>query len=180
MTPDNVPAQPDAAVLCGELAHANRQLALQLSNAGYAVLSGGGPGIMEAANKGAHAGKSPAVRLNIKLPHEQHTNPYQNISLHFQYLAARKMVFEQHACAFIIFAGGFGTLDELFETLTLTQTNIMPRRPIILVGRSFWQGLHDWITAQLVTRKLIGTQDPNLLHLCDSNEEIMQIIRQAA
>ena len=112
------------------------RLARKLSNAGFSVISGGGPGIMEAANKGAFAGASPAVGLNIVLPHEQKANPYQDLSIKFQHFFPRKVMFVKHAVAYVVMPGGFGTLDELFESLTLVQTGKTPDRPIILVGKA--------------------------------------------
>ncbi len=152
------------------------RLARQLSDAGFSVISGGGPGIMEAANKGAFAGKSPAVGLNIELPHEQHANPYQDLSVTFQHFFPRKVMFVKHATAYVVMPGGFGTLDELFESLTLVQTGKIPTRPIILVGSSFWQGLLDWIRDQLVSRGLINPSDLDLLQVCDNEEQIVATI----
>lgn len=154
------------------------RLARRLSDAGFAVLSGGGPGIMEAANKGAFAGKSPSVGLNIVLPHEQIPNPYQDISLTFQHFAPRKTMLVKHACAFVVVAGGFGTLDELFETLTLVQTGKVKRSPIILVGTPFWQGLMDWMREQLLQRNLIHTVDFEMIYLLDHEDEIVQLIKR--
>ena len=113
----------------------------KLSDAGFAVISGGGPGVMEAANKGAFFGKSPSVGLNIQLPHEQHVNPYQDVSQTFRHFFARKVMFVKFASAYVVMPGGFGTLDELMEALTLVQTGKTPRIPIILVQSSFWGGL---------------------------------------
>lgn len=152
------------------------RLARRLSDAGFAVISGGGPGIMEAANKGAFAGKSPAVGLNIVLPHEQHANPYQDLSVTFQHFFPRKVMFVKHAIAYIVLPGGFGTLDELFESLTLVQTGKIPARPIILVGKTFWQGLIDWMAEQLRSRKLIGADDLSLLQLIDDEEQIVDAV----
>lgn len=154
------------------------RLARHLSDAGFSVLSGGGPGIMEAANKGAFAGKSPSVGLNIVLPHEQIPNPYQNLTLTFQHFAPRKTMLVKHAFAFVVMAGGFGTLDELFETLTLVQTGKVKPCPIILVGTPFWQGLMDWMREQLLQRQLINTVDFELIHLLDQEEEIVQLIKR--
>ena len=151
-------------------------IARKLSDAGFSVISGGGPGIMEAANKGAFAGKSPAVGLNIELPHEQHANPYQDLSVTFQHFFPRKVMFVKHATAYVVMPGGFGTLDELFESLTLVQTGKTPARPIILVGSGFWQGLLDWIRAQLVSRGLINPADLDLLQVCDNEEQIVATI----
>lgn len=152
------------------------RLSRLLSDAGFAVISGGGPGIMEAANKGAFAGKSPAVGLNIVLPHEQHANPYQDLSVTFQHFFPRKVMFVKHALAYIVLPGGFGTMDELFESLTLVQTGKIPTRPVILVGKSFWQGLLDWIDEQLKGRGLIGANDLQLLHVMDDEQEIVDAV----
>lgn len=152
------------------------QLARKLSDAGFAVISGGGPGIMEAANKGAFAGKSPAVGLNIVLPHEQRANPYQDLSVTFQHFFPRKVMFVKHALAYIVMPGGLGTLDELFESLTMVQTRKAPQRPIILVGRHFWQDLVDWLREQLLARQFIRAEDLDLLQIMDNEEEIIQHI----
>lgn len=152
------------------------RLARKLSDAGFSVISGGGPGIMEAANKGAFAGKSPAVGLNIVLPHEQHANSYQNLSIKFQHFFPRKVMFVKHAVAYVVMPGGFGTLDELFESLTLVQTGKTPSRPIILVGKAFWQGMLDWIREQLLGNGLISPEDMNLMVLIDNEDEIVEHI----
>lgn len=152
------------------------RLARRFSDAGLAVLSGGGPSIMEATNKGAFAGKSASVGLNIVLPHEQKSNNYQNISLFFQNFATRKEIFVQYALAFVVFAGGFGTLDELFQTLTLMQTQKMASRPIILVGTEFWSGLLVWMRAQLLGKKLILNNDLDLLMVLDNEDDIFNAV----
>ena len=151
-------------------------IARRLSDAGFAVISGGGPGIMEAANKGAFAGRSPAVGLNIVLPHEQRANPYQDLSVKFQHFFPRKVMFVKHAVAYVVMPGGFGTLDELFESLTLVQTGKIPPRPIILVGRDFWQGMIDWIAARLLTRGFIKPDDLDLFETADTADEVTDII----
>jgi uncharacterized protein (TIGR00730 family) len=120
------------------------QIARQLSDAGFSVISGGGPGVMEAANKGAFEGKSMSIGLNIQLPHEQKANHYQDISQSFRHFFARKYMFVKVAAAYVVMPGGFGTLDELLEALTLIQTGKTPRIPLILVGTGFWAGLLDW------------------------------------
>lgn len=125
-------------------------IARKFSDAGFAVISGGGPGIMEAANKGAHGGASPTVGLNIELPHEQKGNQYQDISLRFRHFFTRKVTFVKNSDAFIIMPGGFGTLDELSEVLTLIQTQKSRHVPIILVGAEFWQGLLGWFRDTLL------------------------------
>ena len=150
------------------------QIARTLSDAGFSVISGGGPGIMEAANKGAFAGRSPAVGLNIVLPHEQHANPYQDLSVTFQHFFPRKVMFVKHAVAYIVMPGGFGTLDELFESLTLVQTGKTPPRPVILVGSSFWQGLAGWLREQLLGRSFIDKADMELFEIIDDADEITE------
>lgn len=149
------------------------RLARKLSDAGFSVISGGGPGIMEAANKGAFAGKSPAVGLNIQLPHEQHANPYQDLAVTFQHFFPRKVMFVKHAVAYVTMPGGFGTLDELFESLTLVQTGKTPPRPIILVGKTFWQGMLDWVKDQLLANRLISPGDLDLIRVMDDEDEII-------
>lgn len=152
------------------------RLSRKLSDAGFSVISGGGPGIMEAANKGAFAGTSPAVGLNIVLPHEQHANPYQDLSIKFHHFFPRKVMFVKHAVAYVVMPGGFGTLDELFESLTLVQTGKTPNRPIILVGKAFWSGLIDWIRAQLLSNGLVSPKDMDLIQVIDDEDEIIEHI----
>ncbi len=147
-----------------------------LSDAGFAVISGGGPGLMEAANKGAFEGKSPSVGLNIDLPHEQFANSYQNISLRFRHFFSRKVALVKYAAAFIFMPGGFGTLDELAEALTLIQTGKTRRMPIILVDSSFWSGLLEWMRSDLLSRRLIGADDLNLMSVCDTPDEVLETI----
>ena len=134
------------------------QIARQLSDAGFSVISGGGPGIMEAANKGAYFGKSPSVGLNIQLPHEQHNNPYQDISQTFSHFFARKVMFVKFASAYVVMPGGFGTMDELMEALTLVQTGKTRKIPIILVHEPFWRGLVDWFKNTLVAEGMIDPE----------------------
>jgi hypothetical protein len=148
----------------------------RLSDAGFAVISGGGPGIMEAANKGAFAGASPSVGLNIQLPHEQHANPYQDISHTFQHFFARKVMFTKLSSAFVMLPGGFGTLDELFEALTLVQTGKVRRVPLILVGTDFWRGMTDWIRDRLAVDGLVGPEDVELLQVIDEPQAIVDAI----
>ncbi|WP_035060428.1 LOG family protein [Andreprevotia chitinilytica] len=151
-------------------------IARRLSDAGFSVISGGGPGIMEAANKGAFYGNSPSVGLNILLPHEQGGNAYQDISQTFRHFFARKVMFVKHASAYVVMPGGFGTLDELTEVLTLIQTGKTPRIPVILVGTAFWQGLVDWIASTLVDEKMIGADDTGLIQLIDEPQEVVDAI----
>ncbi|NTV95979.1 MAG: TIGR00730 family Rossman fold protein [Thiobacillus sp.] len=151
-------------------------IAHKLSNAGFAVISGGGPGIMEAANKGAYYGKSPSVGLNIQLPHEQHANPYQDVSQTFRHFFARKVMFVKFASAYVIMPGGFGTLDELMEVLTLVQTGKIRRIPIILVHGAFWHGLLDWVKASLAGEGMIDPEDIDLLQVIDDPDQIVDAI----
>ena len=147
-----------------------------LSDSGFSVISGGGPGIMEAANKGAFEGKSPSVGLNIQLPHEQSTNPYQNISQTFRHFFARKYMFVRFASAYVVMPGGFGTLDELMEALTLIQTGKARKIPLILVCSDFWKGMLDWFRERLVEEKMIDPDDMNLIQLIDQPEQVVEAI----
>jgi uncharacterized protein (TIGR00730 family) len=152
------------------------KIARLLSDAGFAVISGGGPGLMEAANRGAFAGRSPAIGLNILLPHEQGGNAYQDVSFDFRYFFARKMMFVRWASAYVVLPGGFGTLDELSECLTLVQTGKSRRIPIILVGRAFWQGLIDWASEALVGEGMIGEKDLELMQILEEPADIVEAI----
>jgi uncharacterized protein (TIGR00730 family) len=151
-------------------------IARRLSDAGFAVISGGGPGIMEAANKGAFEGKSPSVGLNIELPHEQASNTWQNISLSFRHFFARKVAFVKYADAYVVLPGGFGTLDELTEVLTLIQTGKTKRIPVILVGTHFWHGLLEWINKNMVERGMINAEDMQLVQVIDEPANIIDAI----
>ncbi len=151
-------------------------IALALSNAGFSVISGGGPGIMEAANKGAFKGSSSSIGLNIQLPHEQHNNPYQDISLNFRHFFARKVMFVKYASAYVVFPGGFGTLDELAEILTLIQTGKSRKIPIILVNENFWRGLIDWFTKTLLSAGTITKSDLDLFQICETPDEVLKAI----
>ncbi len=153
-------------------------IARKLSDAGFAVISGGGPGVMEAANKGAFFGKSPSVGLNIQLPHEQHVNPYQDVSQTFRHFFARKVMFVKFASAYVVMPGGFGTLDELMEALTLVQTGKTRRIPIILVQSSFWGGLVDWFRDRLVGEGMINPEDMELIQVIDEPEQVVAAIFQ--
>jgi len=151
-------------------------LARQLSDAGFAVVSGGGPGIMEAANKGAFAGKSPSIGLNIQLPHEQHANNFQDVALNFRHFFARKVMFVKYASAYVVLPGGFGTLDEMAEILTLVQTGKSRRIPIVLVGSQFWQGLLAWFADTLVPYGTISAADLGLYSVVDTPEDAVNAI----
>ena len=148
-----------------------------LVRAGYGVITGGGPGIMEAVNKGASEAGGRSVGLNIEIPEEQKPNKYQNLSLNFRYFFARKMMFMKYAQAFVIFPGGFGTMDEFFESLTLIQTMKMEHFPVILVGTEFWKSLLDWIE-QIMWQKHgnISAEDISIFTLTDEPEEVVRII----
>ena len=152
------------------------EVSYDLSNQGFSIISGGGPGIMEAINKGAYRGKSNSIGLNIILPHEQEPNKFQDISFNFKYFFTRKVMFVKYASAYIVFPGGFGTLDELFEVMTLMQTGKIQHFPIILVGESFWRDSLLWIKKELLQNKLIGEDDLNLFKLVDSKDDIKQCI----
>jgi uncharacterized protein (TIGR00730 family) len=151
-------------------------IARRLSDAGFSVISGGGPGIMEAVNRGAFEGISPSVGLNIRLPHEQGANAYQDVSHTFQHFFARKVMFVKLSCAFVMMPGGFGTLDELMEVLTLVQTGKIRRVPIILVNSAFWSGLLDWVRGQLLTDGMIGVEDPALMQVIDDPQQVVDAI----
>jgi hypothetical protein len=148
----------------------------RLSDAGFAVISGGGPGVMEAANKGAFAGLSPAVGLNIDLPREQSANRYQNIALRFKHFFARKVMFVKFATAYVVLPGGFGTLDELFEALTLVQTGKTRKMPIILMHAPFWGGLRDWLRDRLIGEAMIDPGDAELLQVIDEPQAVVEAI----
>ncbi|WP_019139532.1 TIGR00730 family Rossman fold protein [Noviherbaspirillum massiliense] len=151
-------------------------IARRLSDAGLAVISGGGPGLMEAANKGAFEGKSSSVGLNIELPHEQKSNTWQDISISFRHFFARKVAFVKYADAYVVLPGGFGTLDELTEVLTLIQTGKTRRIPVILVGTTFWRGLLDWFQTQLVGNGMINPKDMELVQLIDEPANVVDAI----
>lgn len=152
------------------------EIARELSDAGFSVVSGGGPGIMEAANKGAYSGKSPSIGLNIQLPYEQSGNDYQDISLSFRHFFSRKVMFVKYAAAYVVLPGGFGTLDELAEILTLVQTGKSRRIPIILVHSAFWKGLVDWFTEKLVAENVISAEDLDLFQVLDKPKEVVDAI----
>ncbi|MFM9912238.1 MAG: TIGR00730 family Rossman fold protein [Methylophilaceae bacterium] len=151
-------------------------IARKLSDAGFSVMTGGGPGLMEAGNKGAYAGKSPSVGLNIQLPQEQNDNPYQDISQTFRHFFTRKVMFVKYASAYVVMPGGFGTLDELSEALTLIQTRKTRKIPIILVGSQFWAGLLEWFSKVLVTEGMIGADDMGLIQVIDEPSEVVAAI----
>lgn len=151
-------------------------IAQALSDAGFSVVSGGGPGIMEAVNKGAYQGRSPSIGLNIMLPREQVENKYQDISLHFRHFFSRKVMFVKYASAYVVLPGGFGTLDELAEILTLVQTGRTQKIPVILVGRQFWSGLLSWFEQTLVAEGVISSEDLALFEVLDTPQEVVDAI----
>jgi len=152
------------------------QIARQLSDAGFSVISGGGPGIMEAANKGAYFGASPSVGLNIQLPHEQHNNPFQDISQTFSHFFARKVMFVKFASAYVVMPGGFGTMDEVMEALTLVQTGKTRKIPIILVHEPFWRGLVDWFKNTLVAEGMVDPNDMDLIQVINEPKDVVNAI----
>jgi uncharacterized protein (TIGR00730 family) len=155
------------------------RIAYKISKAGYGVITGGGPGIMEAGNKGAHRGEGTSVGLNIELPFEQHFNPYidKDKNLNFDYFFVRKVMFVKYSQGFVVMPGGFGTLDELFEAITLIQTKKIAKFPIILVGSDFWSGLLDWIKTVIIEKhKNANPEDMNLIKIVDSEDEVVEIL----
>ena len=149
-----------------------------LGRRGVPVITGGGPGIMEGANRGCHDTPAASVGLNIELPFEQTSNPYQDISLDFRYFFVRKYLFVKHAVGFVIFPGGYGTLDELFEALTLVQTGKVRPFPIVLVGRDYWSGLVDWIVQRMLEQGCISADELDLIKLVDNSQEAAELILQ--
>jgi len=155
------------------------EVAKKIVEAGYGIITGGGPGIMEAGNKGAHLGGGTSVGLNIELPFEQHDNPYidSDKSLDFDYFFVRKVMFVKYSQGFVVMPGGFGTLDELFEAITLIQTKKIELFPIILVGKAFWEGLFDWIKETLLEKNgNISPKDLDLIHIVDTSDEVIYIL----
>ncbi|MBB5785912.1 TIGR00730 family Rossman fold protein [Jiangella mangrovi] len=154
-------------------------LGKRLVGANYAVITGGGPGIMEAANKGAHEAGGTSVGLGIELPFEQGINAYVELAVNFRYFFARKTMFVKYAQGFVVFPGGYGTLDELFEAMTLVQTHKVTAFPIILVGVDYWKGLVDWLRDTLVVEKKISAVDIDLLTVTDDLDEVMSVLARA-
>lgn len=152
------------------------KVAERFARHGFAIISGGGPGIMEAANRGAQLGKGVSVGLNIQLPEEQKPNRYQDKSLSFRHFFARKVMFVKYASGYVIMPGGFGTLDEFFESLTLIQTGKIRRFPVVLMGRKYWEGLIRWMGQTLVDQRTISPGDMNLFYLTDQPEDAVEYI----
>jgi uncharacterized protein (TIGR00730 family) len=156
------------------------QLGAALARAGFTVITGGGPGLMEAVNKGCCEAGGTSVGLGIELPFEQKLNEWIDIGIQFRYFFARKTMFVKYAQAFVIAPGGFGTLDELFEALTLVQTRKVTRFPVVLLGVDYWRGLYDWLVGTLVARGTISPEDIDLIALTDSVDETVDIVVRAA
>jgi len=154
-----------------------RRTARRLGEAGFAIITGGGPGIMEAANRGARDAGVRSVGLNIELPHEQAANAYIDTHLYFRYFFVRRLMFVRYAEAFVIHPGGFGTLDEMFEALTLIQTEKIARFPVVLVGNTYWTSLLDWMRTHLLGPGRVDPRDLDDLHLTDDPDEVCRIIR---
>jgi len=155
------------------------KIAYKISKAGYGVITGGGPGIMEAGNKGAHNGEGTSVGLNIELPFEQHYNPYidKDKNLNFDYFFVRKVMFVKYSQGFVVMPGGFGTLDEMFEAVTLIQTKKIGKFPIILVGTEFWSGLIDWIKTVMIAKEgNANPDDMNLIKIVDTEDEVVEVL----
>ena len=159
--------------------HAAQETGALLAAQGFAVITGGGPGIMEAANRGAFEAGGLSIGCNIELPFEQKANPYQTLSLTFKYFFVRKMMFVKYSLAFVIFPGGFGTFDELFEALTLIQTKKIRNFPIVLFGSHYWSGMLDWIRAVVLPGGKISDHDMDIFHITDSPAEVVEIVNRA-
>lgn len=152
--------------------------ARMLAEAGFGIVTGGGPGLMEAGNKGAQEGGTCSVGCNIELPFEQHINPYVDIDIEFRYFFVRKMMFIKYTEGFVIFPGGFGTLDELFEAVVLIQTKKIRNFPVILFGVDYWKGLIDWIKSSLLATGKINPTDVDIFHLTDDPQEVVRIVKE--
>jgi len=150
-----------------------------LAEAGFPIITGGGPGIMEAANRGAVEGEGVSIGCNIELPHEQGTNPYVRRSMYFRFFFVRKTMFAKYSMAFVVFPGGYGTLDELFEALTLIQTGKVSSFPVVLVGKAYWQGLVGWLRETMGRQGKISPEDLDLFHVTDDPQEVLRIVREA-
>lgn len=154
------------------------EIACKLAQSGFHIITGGGPGIMEAANKGAREGGGKSVGLQIRLPLEQQANPFANIRLEFQYFFVRKVMFVKYAQAYIGMPGGFGTLDEIYEALTLIQTKRIKPFPVILVGKDYWEGMMEWVRSVLLARGYISPEDLDLVNILDDPDEVVRTIKR--
>jgi uncharacterized protein (TIGR00730 family) len=153
-----------------------RDLARRLGEEGFSIITGGGPGIMEAANRGAREAGVPSVGLGIELPHEQGMNDYVDLALNFHYFFTRKVMFVRYASGFVVFPGGFGTMDELFEAATLRQTGKIRYFPVVLVGSDYWSGLMDWLRGSMLGDGYIGPEDLDALAVCDDFDRVIEIV----
>jgi uncharacterized protein (TIGR00730 family) len=158
--------------------HLAREVGRTLGKAGYAIITGGGPGLMEAANRGARDVGAVSIGCNIELPHEQQPNPYQDISLTFKHFFVRKVMFVRYARGFVVMPGGFGTLDELFEALTLSQTATIHHFPVALVGNAYWDGMFDWLRGRMLAEGKIDKADLDLIRVCDDVREVRALINE--
>jgi uncharacterized protein (TIGR00730 family) len=156
-----------------------RDIARRIAEAGFAVVTGGGPGVMEAANRGCQEGGGLSVGCNIELPHEQEINPYVDLGVEFRYFFARKTMFVKYADGFVILPGGYGTLDEMMEALTLIQTGKIRHFPVVLVGSAFYAGFVEWIKAKLLGEGMISPEDLDLIQVTDDPKEVVEIVRKA-
>ena len=156
-----------------------RETGRALGAAGYSVITGGGPGLMEAANRGARDAGALSVGLNIELPHEQHPNPYLDVSLRFRHFFVRKIMFVRYAGAFVVLPGGFGTMDELFEALTLIQTGKIDHFPVLLMRSSYWEGLMSWLRGSMLADGFIGAGDPGLIEVVEEPAEVVAAVERA-
>ena len=154
-----------------------RAIAAELGRNGYSVITGGGPGMMEAANRGAQDVGATSIGCNIKLPHEQKPNPYQDICITFEHFYVRKVMFVRYAQAFVVMPGGFGTMDELFEALTLAQTGTIRHYPVALVGEEYWGGLVDWLRERMVDGGNIAESDLRLINICETPQDVLELVR---
>jgi uncharacterized protein (TIGR00730 family) len=157
-----------------------REVARTLGEAGFAIITGGGPGMMQAANQGARDVGATSVGLNIELPFEQRFNPYVDISLRFHYFFTRKVMFVRYSCAFVVLPGGYGTMDEMFEALTLIQTGKILHFPVVLLGNHYWNGMLDWLRSTMLAEGKISAPDIELLQIADSPQEAVAIVERAA
>jgi uncharacterized protein (TIGR00730 family) len=153
-----------------------RDLARRLGEEGFSIITGGGPGIMEAANRGAQEAGVPSVGLGIELPHEQGMNEYVDLALNFHYFFTRKVMFVRYASGFVVFPGGFGTMDELFEASTLRQTGKIRYFPVVLVGSDYWSGLTDWLRGSMVADEYIGPEDLDAIVVCDDFDRVIEVV----
>ena len=154
------------------------EISAKLTKAGFSIITGGGPGIMEAGSKGAFKNKGLSVGLNIELPFEQKPNPYLHKNISFRYFFARKVMFVKYATAFVIMPGGFGTMDELFESITLIETKKINPFPVVMVGKEYWGGLLDWMKKEMLGRGFIGQNDLNIIQTADTAKEVVDIIKK--